>query len=252
MSKYSREFGCEFEFSSSFHKVAKIARKAIGKVYGGNSLRVKDDWYSSVNNKRWHMKTDASTDCELATPVSSYPDLNKIFKVISFLKKSGEVKVSKRDAFHVHINAKDISPDKLIVAWIQMEKIFSMCFPSHRRNNTHYCAHLLHRYRKNDTLAKYFKYAFEESTQHHVIFSLHHYEARKTVEFRICEGTLDTELIQHLIRFYMSFLDYAKKFDATMTACEEKSISKINDLFNVIEVPYSTETFLIKRFRKFS
>ena len=75
-----------FEFSTNFDEVAEIVKPIIKKIYGKNKIKIKEENYPSNNNYKWHLKTDFSTECELATPVSTIEDLPKIFPLQDWAK----------------------------------------------------------------------------------------------------------------------------------------------------------------------
>lgn len=84
----THRFGCEFEFSTEWNKMAKLIPEAVhkyskDKIYipKGNQRKL----YDSYNNKKWHLKVDGSTETEVNTPVSTLRDLPKICRVISSL-----------------------------------------------------------------------------------------------------------------------------------------------------------------------
>lgn len=231
MPIYHRKFGCEFEFSSDFETVSAIASKAIISIYGQNKLYVKYKWYKSINNLQWHLKLDSSTSAELVTPVSNYTDLPKICKVIQYLGNN-DIQVTKNDSFHVHMYAGDITRNSIVVSWIQIEKIFSKIFPPNRRKND-YCK-LIGNNRKS-ILAKKFIDAENNSQEHHCSLSLLNLDKRKTIEFRLAQGTTDPDFITGLVKFYMSYLNYAKHIDPVKLLCEDQidNMDKIVELLNI-------------------
>jgi len=252
MKKYNRKFGCEFEISTGFYKVKKIIEPIILNVYGRNKFKSLHRVHNSENNRQWHLKLDSSTGCECVTPISNYKDLGKICKVISLLSKNDKIEITEHDAMHVHIDAKDMSDSHLVVAWMQIEKIFIRCFPEHRRFSN-YCEQLLAYQRKNKKLSDCFIDALRISEDHHSIFSLDYFKRRKTVEFRICEGTLDPYIVKNLIRFYMLFLNYAKTIDPAKIICSYDAIESITELISIIDINnLEIEDFLHDRYKKFS
>jgi spore coat polysaccharide biosynthesis protein SpsF (cytidylyltransferase family) len=112
---YSRRFGCEFEFSSPFEDVEKVLKSVLSE----KQLKVEKNWYLSSKNKEWHLKTDATTESELATPICTFKDFPKIKKVLDKLKKA-KISITNSDSIHVHMEAKDVPKHNIIVAWIQM------------------------------------------------------------------------------------------------------------------------------------
>ena len=229
MSIFNRNFGCEFEFSSNFEDVESAIKPIIHQIYGKNKLKSKKAYYMSVKNSIWHLKTDSSTACELVSPISSIKDIHKITKVIHELKRQ-KLSITTNDSFHVHIHAPDIDPQKIVMAWLEIEDFIIKKFAKHRWKN-YYCEKLNMRSgKKYHNIASVFFDAISRAQEHHAAMSLYHYKKRKTVEFRISHGTFDTNLIESWILFCMHFLHYAKKMNIV-----EQMAKKTNDLNEVFD-----------------
>jgi len=211
MSILNRRFGCEFEFSTNFDEVAEIVKPIIKKLYGKNKIKIKEENYPSNNNYKWHLKTDFSTECELATPVSTIEDLPKILKVIKYLHKN-HLKITKNDALHIHISANDVPKKNIIVAWLFIEKAIMKCFNKNRQNNE-FCPKLNCCRSKKTTIDTPYNNALQLTKEHHSVISLHYYQKRKTVEFRASQATFNTDLIEGWILFCLFYLDWAKKIN---------------------------------------
>jgi len=215
-------FGCEFEFSSSWDEVKEHASKAIAKYYGPNSLKAAKDWFRSRNNyKKWHLKLDSSTGCELCTPISTQKDIKRIINVIRYLQD--RVKITKNDSLHVHVHAGDIKPELIVSSWLAIEKTIVRCFPKHRRqkykHSSYYCAQLIENSSNKNIVAKVFQQALEFSDDHHSVLSTHHYKSNKTVEFRIAEGTTDPDMIRNWVKFCLDFIRFSADIDPFKILC---------------------------------
>jgi hypothetical protein len=222
---YNRKFGCEFEFSTKFETLSELIHGIIPQIYGPDSILARNMFFKSVKNIRWHLKSDATTECELVTPISNYEDLGKIRKVLKKLNKH-YIRITKHDSVHVHMDAEDISKRQIIAAWMQIEPIIMKCFPKHRHNNE-YCIPLM---KPNSSIAELFLEAEDDVANHHSILSLANYKNRGIVEFRICHGTIDPDFITGLVKFYMIFLRYAKSMDPIDMICGPP-ISDLDEIF---------------------
>ena len=230
MRKYDNRFGLEFEFSApSFKKMKKIVEEEIQYVYGKNKLIVSQCVVSSKNNNKWHFKKDATTTCEIASPISGYEDLPDILDFLKCLQRY-DIKITHEDGFHIHIETEDVSKYQLLVAWLQIERIIFKCFPTYRRKSD-YCVPVVSN--KKEIKSNFFS-LLEKAEEHHSAFSLYYFSEkdRKTVEFRLSEGTIDTKIVSYWLRFYMHFIKYAKSIDA------------IEQLYNDIDIFYDIESVL--------
>jgi hypothetical protein len=231
---YFRRFGFELEFSTPFDEVKKIIKPLILRTYGPKMLSIDQLFNDSNNNhfKKWELKYDGSTECEITTPISIIKNFDKIEKVINIIKNKN-VKISDKDSVHVHMQANDVPKHNIIAAWIQIEATLLNCFPKHRRNNT-YCEKLIGENEKKHKISDFFINTEEEAFNHHSIASLQYYDERKTVEFRMMEGNLNPNEIKQWVKFCMLFLNYAAKIDPVKIICEEKK-GKLK-LDNMIEL----------------
>jgi hypothetical protein len=230
MGIYNRRFGCEFEFSSDFEHVADVASSVIKSVYGSKQIYIKKGHYKSNNNKVWHLKTDATTSCELTTPASLYADIPKLTKVLNTLKDN--ISITRKDSTHIHIQAKDIPKTHIIAAWIQIEPIIKQCVPYYRKYNE-YCRFLSRDHKS--ILATHFLGALEAAENHYAAISLYNYHTYGTVEFRLCEGTLDYKKVINLIKFYTLFVNYAQKIDPIGVLCG-KAVENIYDMYSLLRI----------------
>lgn len=248
---YKRNFGCEFEFSTEFDDFKKIASKAITEVYGKNRLRAQRTWYKSSNNFiQWHLKIDNTTLSELCTPVSNYSMLKKIRSVLTKIGKNKNVKITKNDSFHVHMDVRDISKENILILWLKYEKLICALFPSHRRNRNSYCERSVnHHLKTSRQVSEYFKDALEKTLDHHSAISFYFYKknnknkrrkCRNTVEFRLGEGTTDSSFIRNWVVLLLHFLECCKKMKSpiesicdTTVECNENGIETLITELNI-------------------
>jgi len=198
----ARRFGCEFEFSSDWDAVEAAVRAAIPR----RDLYVSKSHHDSNNNRKWHLKTDATTTAELATPVCSLKDLPRVRRVIGSLRRAG-VRTTKEDGFHVHVNIADVDRKKLVAAWLRAERAILSLVPRHRRTNG-YCYKLS----RGSPPERLFD-ADRTAEDHHAIISFSRFGDIGTVEIRPAEGTTDAEFAGHWVRLCVGLVEYAKRAD---------------------------------------
>jgi len=218
-----RNFGCEFEFSTIYHDFLPIIHPIIEDIYGLKSLKHSEKWYESNNNfKQWHLKLDSSTESELCTPVSNFNDISKITSVLEELGKNKEVKITKNDSFHVHMDVKDIDRETILALWMRYEKVIFSLFPLHRRNHNQFCEKSILRKKTTKNISEYIQEAIENTKEHHSAISFYFYKhkdpnkissSRNTVEFRLGEGTTDQNFIRNWVIFLLFFLDNCKSLE---------------------------------------
>ena len=247
---YFRKFGFELEFSTPIEQTKKIVKKIMAKTYKINMILYETFNYSNTNTyKKWELKYDGSTECELTTPISTIHNFKRITKILNELKKN-ELKVTNKDSVHVHMQANDVPKHNIIAAWILMEKVILKCFPEHRRDNG-YCQKLINKkYRK---ISDFFIDAENEANAHHAILSLNYYTQRKTVEFRVMEGNLNANDILPWVKFCMLFLNYAKTIDPVEIICNKnRPILKLKDIIEMLKIKdKQIIDFLIRREKQF-
>ena len=234
-NQYFRRFGFELEFSTQFDDVEAIIKQIIPKIYGKNKLIINSS-YEICNEKfkKWELKRDGSTECELTTPISTSKDFTQLKNTLDEIKNK-KIKVTRKDSVHVHMQADDVPKHNIIAAWIQIEPIILQFFPKHRRNNS-FCEKII-KNRKYQKISDFFIKAEAKSFNHHSIVSLNYYLQRETVEFRIMEGNTSFEDVKAWIKFLMIFLEYAKNIDPVEIICKKinkkMNIKKMIDLLNI-------------------
>ena len=237
MKRY-RPFGCEFEFSTEWDEAVPIIKSVIPK----RNLRVERDYVKTENNRTWwHLKTDGSTDIELATPISKLSDLPNICRII--MKLSRDLKVTSNDGFHVHVSAKDVDVRLLMIYWSRCENaIFSLVNKQRFINDL--CKKIASSFKKG--MSELMKVADD----HHSALSCCYYEDRKTVEFRVAEGTRDWEFIEAWVHFCVAFVDYCKKADPIKMLTEKGFRISVNKMFDDIKLPRKYVTELLARSKR--
>lgn len=246
-------FGVEFEFSTQFDDIKPIVIQALDNYYGKVSLIAQNRWFKSINNyRKWHLKYDGSTECELVSPISRYTDIDKICDVIKFLGENS-VKVTSKDSTHIHIDIGEVDVRKVLLVWLMVEKTLVKCFPKNRQLKYHrlsYCSKLI-RDKYYINIAEIFDKAIAISKDHHSVFSTFHYNTRNTVEFRIGEGTTDPQFVKSWIYICLSIVKKASKIDI-LEAMPKTSIRSFQDVFHFLGIRKKITTQMFtKRYLKY-
>lgn len=224
-----RKFGCELELSTPFHEVKKIFVPIIKNVYKERCVKCSESADSTYSNYNyWHLKTEPTSESEICTPISTHKDLPKIKKVIKNLSKQN-VLITKEDSLHVHVEASDVPLANILALWIEHESAIKKCFPKRRWKGT-YSPEIVEFKGTNKNVASFLEKAIEDSKKHYCCLSFNHYDNRKTVEFRISEGTVNPNHIRNWTKFCLIFINYAKKLDPIKCLCNYVNTSCIDEL----------------------
>lgn len=235
-----RRFGVELEASNN------ISKELILNVIERSSPNRKtkyDSYAQSVSNTYWHVKQDSS--CGMATGVDRYTD--KGWEIASFVGSGiqdaqhiGDVaeslmgaglQVNNNCGLHVHVEVADFSPQQmgvLLAHWIKIEKFIMSIVPSRRRHSL-YCEPIRFGlegldHAKKWTPTRLWQKLRPRDLQHHdnfyrwqsinlVNYALGLKDAgwqRKTIEFRIPEGTLAKAAVVNWVRLFVNFVDFIK------------------------------------------
>lgn len=245
----NRLFGCEFEFSSDWDDAEPVVKEAIQSVYGSHKLTIRKDWMRSYNNRSWHLKEDASTTGEIATPVSKGKDLDRICRVVELIDKGG-IKTSLSDGFHVHVQASDVDPRYVVAAWARIEKPMLSIFPKHRRRND-YCEAISRPNRPGFSRRKRPEFCsmMEIAREHHSSISLSRRKRRGTVEFRLAEGTFDPDFVWHWVTFCLRFIEKARSNDPYELLMDKEPNPSLRQVLNEMGLSSSFRAFEDRRRR---
>ena len=252
---YSIKFGCELEFSTAFDDSKQFVKDSIHKVFGVNSLNIKKEVFKSINNKKWDLKLDPSTESELCTPISTWKKIDKICDVINLIKE--KIKVTDNDALHVHVDMRNMDEKKILALWLKYEKIILSLFPKYRRESF-FCERSIRKLKSGKNTASFFKDAMSATSDHHSAISFNLTEEgkkkRRTVEFRTAEGTKDPVMVRNWVLFCLSFVHASKKVNPFDILCDFPYDSSIDDL--IVEIGIKDKDLLKwmesreKKFRK--
>lgn len=229
----------------------KVSREQLRDIIKANSDRpiVVTDWSQTCDNDYWHVKYDSTCGplgknkddggWEVASyKASGLSDVYHIGLVADALRRAG-IEVNQHCGMHIHADASDFRPTQMAILvgrWLKIESWICQMLPPHRRKNK-YCK-LLKNYHKIPTsysigpddfwaLIKPSNLSIHENNQKKVAINIVNYAAalkaetwdsmsasRKTVEFRLPEGTLNGCDITNWIIVYLLFVDMSKR--ATM------------------------------------
>lgn len=232
----SRRFGAELEFGRTITK-----SKVVNVIQAWSNYKVKSLGHvASLGNKLWHVKTDCTCGAdgnggwEVASFVGkTHKDIVHIGQVASALKDSG-AKVNNYCGLHVHVEICDFTKKDigvLMAYWIKIEKIlrlvvskkrtFDYCHLIEQETNWKDIGHYTGKYYSPEELCEEYlpqdRYETSEF-RYRVINITNYYKGlrnknykRKTVEYRLPEGTLEENDVVNWIRLYVNFTNTIKK-----------------------------------------
>jgi len=236
MNILDRPFGCEIEISTDFDDAKPILKKILDQIYKKPMLYAKRDVFDScIKTNKWHLKIDNSTMSEICTPISTFKDISKICKVAKKMKQN-KIKITHDDSFHIHVHSPDVNPRNVLICWLQYESVIKDCFPERRRTGDYSMELIPYTGKRKKNISEFLIKAIDESENHHSIISFSHYEQRKTIEFRISEGTLNPEHIRNWVKFCIYFIQHSKKIDPLLIVCDnvnDKTLYEMIDEFNI-------------------
>lgn len=248
--KYTRKFGVEFEFLCEWKILKKYASKVIKEVYGPRSYYAKEDSFDSdFRLNQWHIKEENINISELTTPLSQHKDVERICKVIDYLRES-DIKVDDNCGLHVHIDIHDIDKYHLMGAWLWCERSIMKCFPVERRKSG-FCECMIEKPLNKRLIAKILEEKTDES-EHMKDVNLGNYDNRKTVEIRLSEGSLDTTWIRAWIKFLLRWVDFAKSNNPSLLPSHKCNSIDFYELLEEMELDRTTNEIITNRYKKFN
>ena len=174
-------------------------------------------WQYDHANKKWCCKPDSSCGIEICSPVLRFSELDQIFDVLDALAKHDEITTDNRCSFHVHV---DLSQDEIasvLAWWIKCEHVFIDFATSNRKNNR-YCrgVGLTSALNADDPVLP--PVLFKKMSDKYLTANCFHFfnQKRSSVEFRLAEGTKNSEFASNWIALIFCFID----------ACKEEGIPK--------------------------
>lgn len=256
-------------------------------------------WAQSNSNNYWHVKYDSTCGpkgkgkdkggWEIASFVASgYKDLLEIEKITDALKEGG-CQVNKNCGVHIHAEVADFNIDQigvLCALWYKIEPWVCNAVPSSRINNK-YCKLICKTKAKKIDISK--KYApktlwgiikptnlgVHDNSEKKVtlntvgVATKFHYASngydpipsgvRQTIELRMPEGTLSGKEVKNWVRFFVNFVDHARKAEMpddlspakdTDELMQYLGLSSPNHFTILSKGLHETKSWLLKRIRK--
>ena len=216
-----------------------------------HSLVVKDS-----RNRKWSIQRDSSvadggsTSCELVTPILwGTCDILLLQDIVRAIRKKGG-RVDKSCGMHVHIGAQDFTPQKLRILanmWHSRQPIlYAGCLVNSENRNVGYCKPLsddfidrLNKVKPQDWLTfwqQWYRHYYDvdnyndvnlvrlmhyNSSRYHSL-NFHSFNMRKTIEFRLFNGTLHAGKVKTAIQLCLALVCCAKE--------KTKATSKVPDV----------------------
>lgn len=281
----NRCFGVEFEVGAEIgpHDIAKMLMK-----YSDKKVAVTTGWAQSVNNDFWHVKFDSSCGVlkgthgwEVASFKASGRDhLHHIGQMARELQHLG-CEINANCGYHIHCEVKDYSPSKmgvLLARWLKIEPFLCKLVPLMRIGN-YYCK-LLNTHKKLKSGRRYSASALwkslrptnfspHENDQKKVTLNTVSFAAvckkefdkdRKTIEFRMPEGTLDYDDVVNWVRFFVNFVESSKNQKMPLNLLPVQTMDgflklaglKSSNLFELDEDLEETKKWVFKRLNQFN
>ena len=250
MRKYTRKFGIEFEFECSWERLKKCASKAIKNTYGPRKYYAKEERFSSdFQTNKWHIKEENTAVSELTTPISTLRDVKSICEVIDELRKD-LIRPQEDCGIHIHIDVPDIDIYHIMSGWLLSERAIISCFPAFRRRNG-FCEKILdHPSASRSQIAKYLENKTDMAT-HSEAIDLTGYQDNKTIEIRLCEGSVDPEWIRAWIIFVINWVEFVKAKNPSLLPCEKCNSLDFEHLLDEMHLDKKTESVMKDRYERY-
>ena len=228
------KYGVEIEFLGITREAAaEIVADFFGTgyFYEGGDLKERD--IADSDQRIWRVVRDASIEaysdeeqCELVTPILTYPDLEILQQVVAKLKAAG-ASVNKSCGLHIHVDAKGFTPQAVVnlVTLIGSREQLLYRALGIPKDRMRYCKRI------NDELVQtivekkpesleelrrdwYLESPYEtvegkyHSTRYHGL-NLHAMFTKGTVEFRLFNSTLEASEVKAYVQFVLALSNQA-------------------------------------------
>lgn len=244
-----RPFGVELELLASGITQNQI-RSVISKLDAKHSVEV-TGWAAS-NGSQWHVKTDSTCGLEVASyKGKGARGIINIARIADAVRNAG-AKVDEKCGLHIHVEARDFNVHQmssLYAHWMKIENIICQSLPKHRVNNI-YCK--LCSAQKITALglkspSNFWGEVCPTKITHDArrkSLNICNYALnpnKRTVEFRMPEGTFEPESIKNWIRFLVNFVHSIKKkpFPSNVTAVG------LRDSLSILGLAHNGEPFYV-------
>lgn len=169
-------------------------------------------WQYDHGNKKWSCKPDASCGIEVCSPVLRFCELDQIFDVLDTINREDSIKADNRCSFHVHVDLSDDEVGSVLAWWIKCEHVFMDFATAHRKNNK-YCrgVGLTSLFNSDDPVIPCVLVK-KMSDKYLTTNSFHFFnKKRRSIEFRLAEGTKNSEFASNWIALIFCFIDACKE-----------------------------------------
>jgi hypothetical protein len=231
----NRRFGTELEFGKTISK-----HEVVKTIQDFSNYKVKSVGHiASRGNKLWHVKTDCTCGAdgyggwEVASFVGkNHRDIMHIGGAAKALKDSGAA-VNRNCGLHVHVEIADFQKRDigvLMARWLKIEKIMRLaiskkreldyCVPIRKVTDWRWLEHYFGKYYSPQELYELYMPCNREDVdefRYRAINIVNYYRGlrnknykRKTVEYRLSEGTLEENDVVNWVRLYVNFTDTVK------------------------------------------
>jgi hypothetical protein len=178
----------------------------------------------------WHLKMDTSTESELATPVHTLNELPLTLRVAEGFKAHG-VETTMADGLHIHVDIPDINRRYVEAMWCKWERVILQFFPKSRSEKAT-CSKCLDKKahsRKGKVVTNHVLDNEANLNGRTGILSFSYYQKRKSVEFRLGDGSVEPTHIKNFVLFVLHLVEYAKSLTTeeiieTLCSPAEKTI----------------------------
>lgn len=265
----NRSFGVELEVSRDIHKLRLadylVQYESLSRTYRRVSATpgIKG-WSESKCNDYWHVKYDSTCGHlgkyrDHGWEVASYVgtggnDIRAIANGAQYLSKVG-VKTTRNCGLHVHVNARDLSIDRmaiLLARWLKIEPyLVAICLK--RRDGNKYCRSLLQRYINTacfyspEHLEDFYRSMRPTNFGSHnnsdkkytlnilgyTIYQRYDYWNRPTVELRLPECRLQKSHVANWTRLFLNFVDACNAGKAPKSTAPVRTVTELLKLLGL-------------------
>lgn len=246
------KFGVEIEFLGITRETAAEVVADFfdtGFFYEGGELKERD--IADDKQRLWRVVRDASIEayndeeqCELVTPILTYPDLAVLQELVTAIKTAGG-KVNMRCGLHIHVDARGFTPQAVVnlVTLIGSREQLLYKALGIPKDRMRYCKRINDdlvesiRLRKPESMEELRNDWYQESpyeavegkyhsTRYHGL-NLHAMFTKGTIEFRLFNSTLEGKEIKAYVQFTLALCKQARVQKKTVM----KKTSSYNDKY---------------------
>ena len=225
--------GVEIEFTGLTRSdAATVVAEHFGTDPWGGCLGWEIKESNNRNAREWKVVRDSSIiteggdQCELVTPILNYDDIETLQEIVRKLRKAG-AKVNDSCGLHVHIGAAGMTAQairNLVNTVASREELFFKALDVDEARKRRYCKPVDERFLKElnakkpatlDELKKIWygdgndhDFHYHESRYH--ALNLHSFFCRKTIEFRLFNGTLHAGEVKSYVQLCCALVAFVQ------------------------------------------